>query len=465
MKYDVFISYSRQDTAIANKIAKAFDAAGITYFIDRQGIGGGMEFPEVLANAIVESKVFLFLASKNSYASKFSRGEVVFAFNKKEQRDIIPYIIDGSSLPIDLELTFSSINWRNMAEHPIEIVVEDVLRKIGPRVGDKGGKQRHKHKHKPIIQLLREYRLWLIGGIVGLVVLVVVFLLLFRGCGGAPSADGKEVQPVKYDTVAVADTLQNVDVSEVKDAKATERVEQKEGTQEQQSEGIGKKQESSVHDASTVTDYDGNTYRVVKIGKQVWMAENLKTTHYSDGTSIVQGRSASSTTAYWYYPDGKGANKATYGLLYNWAAVMHGAEGSDLNPSRVQGICPIGWHVPSDAEWTQLINYLQDNGFMCDGKEKNVAKSLASQTGWYSSSEQCAVGNDPSTNNASGFSALSAGLYGGEYRFGYGSFFWSSTEYGETNAYNSYLMYYYAGVYRCSYYSKLHGFSVRCVHD
>ena len=90
MKYDVFISYSRKDTEVANKICQAFDEAGISYFIDRRGIVGGMEFPDVLAEAIRESKVFLFLASNNSYASKFTQSEIVYAFNKK-QHDTIHY--------------------------------------------------------------------------------------------------------------------------------------------------------------------------------------------------------------------------------------------------------------------------------------------------------------------------------------------------------------------------------------
>lgn len=132
MKYDVFISYSRKDTEIANLIGKAFEENGITFFIDRQGIGGGLEFPAVLAKAIKDSKVFLFLASKNSYCSKFTQSEIVYAFNKKNKSDIIPYIIDGSTLPDELEFTFSAINWRNLKDHPIEtILVDDVLSRLG----------------------------------------------------------------------------------------------------------------------------------------------------------------------------------------------------------------------------------------------------------------------------------------------------------------------------------------------
>ena len=137
-KYDVFISYSRKDTKIANKICEVFDKAGIVYFIDRQGIGGGLEFPAVLAKAIRESKIFLFLASKNSYESKFTQSEIVYAFNKKEKQNIIPYIIDGSDLPEELAFTFSAINWRNINDHPIDtVLLEDINKRLGKDVPQK----------------------------------------------------------------------------------------------------------------------------------------------------------------------------------------------------------------------------------------------------------------------------------------------------------------------------------------
>ena len=132
MKYDVFISYSRKDTAIADKICYAFDRAGITYFIDRQGIGGAYEFPEVLANAILDSKLFLYLASENAYKSKFTNSEITFAFNEKEKNSILPYIIDSSMLPVAQRFIFSAINRRNMKEHPIEtVLVPDLLDLLG----------------------------------------------------------------------------------------------------------------------------------------------------------------------------------------------------------------------------------------------------------------------------------------------------------------------------------------------
>ena len=132
MAYDVFISYSRKDTAIADKICKTFDSVGITYFIDRQGIGGGFEFPEVIANAILDSKIVLYLASENSYKSKFTNSELTFAFNEKPKNSILPYIIDGSNMPPALRFVFSSINWRTKETHPIEtVLLKDILLLLG----------------------------------------------------------------------------------------------------------------------------------------------------------------------------------------------------------------------------------------------------------------------------------------------------------------------------------------------
>ncbi len=120
MNYDVFISYSRKDTEVAEKICTVLDKYGISYFIDRKGLSGGMEFPAIIADAILSSKIMLFLGSENSYKSKFTNSEVTFAFNEKPIGSIIPYIIDGSKLPAALKFTFSNINIRTLEEHPID---------------------------------------------------------------------------------------------------------------------------------------------------------------------------------------------------------------------------------------------------------------------------------------------------------------------------------------------------------
>ena len=187
----------------------------------------------------------------------------------------------------------------------------------------------------------------------------------------------------------------------------------------------------------TLTDRDGNTYNTVLIGTQCWMKENLRTTKYANNTSIAQGNSPSTTSAY-YYPNNNAANMPTYGLLYNWKAVMQNSSSSSANPSGVQGVCPTGWHVPSDAEWTQLTDYVSSQSeYVCGSDNTSIAKALAGTTGWSSSTNTCAVGNTPSQNNSTGFGALPAGSYSNSYgNFGNNALFWSATEYSSSRAYN-----------------------------
>lgn len=126
MKYDVFISYSRLDCAKADEITRAFDNAGISYFIDCKGIHGSEEFQKSIASGILDSRLFLFLASKNSYRSLYTKKEVAFAL-KKKGNSILPYIIDDSELPADLDLAFADINWRTLHDHPVSVITGDIL--------------------------------------------------------------------------------------------------------------------------------------------------------------------------------------------------------------------------------------------------------------------------------------------------------------------------------------------------
>lgn len=226
--------------------------------------------------------------------------------------------------------------------------------------------------------------------------------------------------------------------------------------------------------AATVTDIDGNTYKTVQIGKQCWMRENLRTTRYANGTAIPMGDASSITTAYRYAPAGNSSNVSKYGYLYNWPAVMHGTDGSFKNPSGVQGICPDGWHVPSWYEWRELEDYVESQSkYVCGKIESFIAKSLASTEGWTSSDEDCTVGNNPSTNNGTGFSALPAGIYNygdngdyGDYSyFGKTALFWSTS----TSMY-SVVVNYYKLQYNEYFFSLVgsysaNGLSVRCLRD
>ena len=219
--------------------------------------------------------------------------------------------------------------------------------------------------------------------------------------------------------------------------------------------------------AATVTDYDGNVYNTVQIGQQCWMRENLRTAHYADGVEILAGNdSVSSTIAYRYCPNNNANNVPIYGYLYNWPAVMHGENSSAANPSGVQGICPVGWHMPSDAEWTQLTNFVGSQAqYVCGDTNANIAKALAATTRWSTHTATCAVGNNLEANNSTGFSILPAGQRGGG--LGSGTHLWSAT-YSRYGAWCRLLQSENPSVVRTDWYyggSPENGYSVRCLRD
>ncbi len=171
-----------------------------------------------------------------------------------------------------------------------------------------------------------------------------------------------------------------------------------------------------------VTDIDGNTYAVVQLGTQCWMAENLRTTRYANGLAIPMGSTETYTNiAYRFYPNKSSSNVSTYGYLYNWRAVMGNSPSSSSNPSGIQGICPTGWHVPSNAEWTTMTNYVSSQtAYQCGMTAIYIAKSLASQSYWSSAGNNgnCYVGDLSYPNNTTGFEARPAGcIYGIELLF------------------------------------------------
>ena len=202
----------------------------------------------------------------------------------------------------------------------------------------------------------------------------------------------------------------------------------------------------------TMTDSrDDTQYYTIRIGNQTWMAQNLK---YAG--NIPQGSETSSTDAYRYNPDDFSDAVDEYGYLYNWAAAMNGENPTNENPSSVQGICPSGWHLPSDAEWTQLTDYLGGTG--------NAGVMLAGQPAaqdryWQTSDMTMSV-----TFGKSGFNALPAGYYvGTNYSsFGSGTGFWSATENTSEYAYVRSIYYESTSMDR-NYDNKVKGNSVRCV--
>lgn len=206
------------------------------------------------------------------------------------------------------------------------------------------------------------------------------------------------------------------------------------------------KDDDDPETAGTVMDIDGNVYHTVTIGNQTWMVENLKTTHYNDGSSTEIPNVTDNalwgtltTPAYcWYNNDI--SNKATYGALYNWYAVNTG------------NLCPTGWRVPRDEDWSELISTLGGDTTLIGGKLKEAGTAH-----WTS----------PNTgaDNSSGFTALPGGSHytnGLFYLNGKYGWFWSSTESSALEAMHPYLVYNSGGITRKPG-SKSLGFSVRCI--
>lgn len=203
----------------------------------------------------------------------------------------------------------------------------------------------------------------------------------------------------------------------------------------------------------SVTDADGYTYKTVRIGNQCWMAENVRATRDRNGREIALTETHSATVPYRYCPNGRNANVAQYGYLYNWEAA--------------KVVCPKGWHLPSDAEWTQMTDYVNSQPqYACGGNAEHNAKALAAATGWKHCKKACTAGNNPKENNATGFSVLPAGGFykDGYGYFGNGTFFWTATAMDQERAYKRYLDYDGLNLVRYDY-LKIGGGAVRCVQD
>ena len=198
-----------------------------------------------------------------------------------------------------------------------------------------------------------------------------------------------------------------------------------------------------------ITDVENNTYKTVTIGTQTWMAENLKVSKYSDGTTIPNitdnTQWQNNTTSAWSYYNNDVTNNAKYGKLYNWYAVSKTTNSN-------KNICPTGWHIPTDAEWAVLTYYLGGE-IVAGGKMKEVGT-----TSWNSPNIDAA--------NTSLFSALPGGSRDDVGYFSIGNYgnWWSSTEGDAWSAWDRGLSYDGGNANR-SVSNKRNGLSVRCLKD
>lgn len=196
---------------------------------------------------------------------------------------------------------------------------------------------------------------------------------------------------------------------------------------------------------TSVTDIDGNEYRIVTIGTQVWMAENLKTTKYNDGTPIPyvpdSTQWVSLTTPGYCYFESNTAYRDLYGNFYNWYA------------ARSEKLAPAGWHVPSDSEWTVLANYL-------GGVDVAGGKMKTNNTTLWNSPNLAAT-------NSSGFSAIPAGERSNHGMFiaiKIGDGWWSADETDATTAKGRSVLSFLEKMVSGSV-PKIDGHSIRCVRD
>jgi uncharacterized protein (TIGR02145 family) len=206
----------------------------------------------------------------------------------------------------------------------------------------------------------------------------------------------------------------------------------------------GNQVDFTTQNYGTVIDFDGNMYKTLIIGTQTWMAENLKTTKYNDG-SIIQLLTSSSSTPGYYSYNNFSTLKNIYGVLYNWYSC-------DASNNGGKNVCPTGWHVPSDVEWSTLMTYLGGES-VAGGKLKENGISHWANPNNYSTNE-------------SGFTALPGGLVSQGTFMGVGEagFWWSSTE---RNSENSLGMRITRNNSYCNSIEerKTQGFSVRCIKN
>jgi uncharacterized protein (TIGR02145 family) len=209
--------------------------------------------------------------------------------------------------------------------------------------------------------------------------------------------------------------------------------------------------------STKLADVDGNFYNSVAIGSQIWMKENLKTTKYRNGDLIGTTAQASMDITTETSPKYQWAHSIIdYGRLYTYYAITDS-----------RNVCPTGWHIPTDGEWTTLTDYLSNNGYGFGGNANYIAKSLAANSGFASDPTPGNVGNDQASNNSSGFTGFPGG---GRYSSGIMNFvtlhgiWWSSTESSAAKAYFRCIGYIPAAVFRGEF-SESYGLSVRCLKD
>jgi uncharacterized protein (TIGR02145 family) len=429
---DIFISYSKQDHKRAKDVATRLIQEGWSVFWDRN-IPVGSNWDEILEKELNTARVIVTLWSKDSVTSEWVRAEAAEGANR---RILVPVVLESVTIPIRFRLlqTADISDWDlgQSDTEGMQLLIEAIARIGSLQTCEEGEARRiveektvHKQSNKDDETNKQDE-------------------LKTQG----KSIDEQDPVPkkVRYELkklikkVSMNRRFLFLCLAGVVLISITYTIVQN------AYKGTTEKLGHSYTDPKIVKDIDGNEYNVIKIGNQIWMAENLRTTKYRDGKAILL---VTDGTA-WNYLNTSGyclynnfvAYRNSYGALYNWYAVN----------TRI--LCPTGWHVPSDAEWTTLTTFLGGDS-VAGGKLKET-----STVHW----------SRPNTGatNESGFKALPGGTRynrGSFYHTGYYGCWWSATEYyNESNAWYRGMSYETCYVRR-HYDSKSVGFSVRCLKD
>jgi len=450
----IFINYRRQTDednlvfAIANSLMREFGVENV--FFDKQVIKAGSEFPREIDKALENCRIFIPVIGREWLKIMKKRQaleEPDYVLNEIEHAlekgvFVLPILLDNTSMPSEKDLPaklsrMSLINAVNISSDPkqlprdVKLLISE-LNDIFSRSPRKSGSSKIINFKKPG---------WIIGLIASLVVITVLAVIYFR-------KDFVEQKPVEQEKSEIPPTVKN-NISDYTEQKPVE-------SEKEKNEIPSTVKNNKTLRGKEVTDIDGNIYKTAVIGNELWMAENLKTTRYNDGTPIEcpgennDAWKTNTTGAYSWYSNNE---SISYGALYNWYAVGTGK------------LCPIGWHVPSHPEVDNLVHYA--GGWkVAGGMLKEAGKDH-----WRSPNE--------AASNSTGFSALPGGFRDedGDFRQkGVTGVFWSSTNFSkeyperatssdaDLYCYHLHLEYYSAEAPRMLY--KLNvGSSVRCIKD
>jgi uncharacterized protein (TIGR02145 family) len=216
--------------------------------------------------------------------------------------------------------------------------------------------------------------------------------------------------------------------------------------------------------SDSVQDASGNWYKNISIGAQVWLSSNLKTTKYNNGDNIptTTVNLQSITEPKYQFIHKYNTDVVKNGRLYTWYVI-----------DDTRGIAPIGYHIPTNADWNELTDYLKNNGYGNEISNNNIGKSLAAKEGWLACVIRTTIGYEPEQNNTTGFNAIPCGnMSSQQYGQSYDNnkleaLYWSATEEGDNLDYRANIVWirYDQSWLNVESYPKDWAFSVRCVKN